>query len=1053
MTKETYCDIRTWQKVVSVLACITVFCTTYALILPAITLESSPDVICGMEEHTHTSDCYERTPVLVCENTDPEHVHTDECYRVDSVIICGKQEHKHTEACFPKEEEADPAEAPTTEPTEGTDGDGQSETKQPETSAAVTSETGETKGTEETKAAEETKASEEETKASEETTPSETAETTAGETEEETEKFVASLPRKAMLRAAPLKNPKKTRSMDVDGVETEKDIDGPDANGVYTITMEAYATGEQSITIVEKTAPTDIILVLDQSGSMTKKMKVMGYSKFFESGTVTKSYDFYKYIKTNHRDVYIKKTNKQEYVRLAISRTGRGVSSDPYYFTYTNADTGEVLIQSSRGNNEPGFPSLGYEKWGYWYTLVDGTEDRLDVLKQAAKGFVSEVAKNAKGEDVESETDDVDHRIAIVGFADGGTSDYYITGAYHNTEILKNHTEYGYGSAAQSVYANAFEYVNTATGVENVENSIDDGNGNGLTASGATNVDLGLEIASGIFEANPVTDRNRVVVMFTDGVPGKGESWNSISDTVANRALEYAQTLKNTYKATVYTVGIFDGADPTSSGSATGTDTVNRANNFMQRVSSNNGTPKDPGYYLVPSAASDLTAIFQSIATSVSTGGPTNYSLSSLTTVKDIVSDFFDLPEGADTSSVKVYAVQCTGEDASGKRTFKDSEAGFNIENYRYNDATVTVNGKKISVSGFDFSNNWCGNVTNGSTVTPHGSKLVIKIPVVPEDDFIGGYDVPSNAAGSGLYIGDTLIEDFPVPTVDIEKDIDEMLPDTLFGANNKTIYAKGATLTADDLFNGLDKVRTLKAFVENSHAETETDTEYTFTIPDNDEIKNDASGQYTVKVEVRQKSTGEVKKTKSVTAHVYVLVPQVEWRDNRVLCSEAYTKQDCLDHNFVSVDWVADNGWKYTTNGGNAPAATGSAGTLRYDFVNNAGTPYDDEHPIVVNTDTPVNVWVFARYGEDEAVNITDSTIFTYEACNDPLHTQTSIHSHKGSEGSPEFYLHADSGAVLPSTGGSGAKNWLIVGLTFMALPIMIGLSIQRRRDMILVV
>ena len=72
-------EYRTWQKVVSVLACITVFCTTYALILPAITLESSPDVICGMEEHTHTSDCYERTPVLVCENTDPEHVHTDEC--------------------------------------------------------------------------------------------------------------------------------------------------------------------------------------------------------------------------------------------------------------------------------------------------------------------------------------------------------------------------------------------------------------------------------------------------------------------------------------------------------------------------------------------------------------------------------------------------------------------------------------------------------------------------------------------------------------------------------------------------------------------------------------------------------------------------------------------------------------------------------------------------------------------------------------------------------------------------------------------------------------
>lgn len=1033
-------EYRTWQKVVSVLACITVFCTTYALILPAITLESSPDVICGMEEHTHTSDCYERTPVLVCENTDPEHVHTDECYQVDSVIICGKQEHKHAEACFPKEEEADPAEAPTTEPTEGTDGDGQSETKQPETSAAVTSETGETKGTEETKAAEE------ETKASEETTPSDTAETTAGETEEETEKFVASLPRKAMLRAAALKNVKKTRSMDVDGVETEKNISEPDADGVYTITMEAYVTGEQSITIVEKTAPTDIILVLDQSGSMSNKIKVPGYGTqvYGEAPFTVKSNDQFYQKRSSYGGIYLKQSD-DTYVKINVSRTKSG---QKYTYTYKRSDNDTVILTSPGANTVPNFVNEGYaSNSAYFYTLIDGSVSRQETLKEAVSKFVEKVAENAT-------EDDAAHRIAMVGFADGGTSDYYITGAYHNTEILKNHTEYGYGSAAQSVYANAFEYVNTATGVENVENSIDDGNGNGLTASGATNVDLGLEIASGIFEANPVTDRNRVVVMFTDGVPGKGESWNSISDTVANRALEYAQTLKNTYKATVYTVGIFDGADPTSSGSATGTDTVNRANNFMQRVSSNNGTPKDPGYYLVPSAASDLTAIFQSIATSVSTGGPTNHSLNSSTTVMDIVSNFFDLPEGADTSSVKVYAVPCTGEDAGGKRTFKDSEAGFNIENYRYNDATVTVNGKKISVSGFEFSNNWCGNVTNGSTVTPHGSKLVIKIPVVPEDDFIGGYDVPSNAAGSGLYIGDTPIEDFPVPTVDIiEKDIDEMLPDTLFGANNKTIYAKGATLTADDLFNGLDKVRTLKAFVESSHAQTETNTEYTFDIPDDDAIKNDASGQYTVKVEVKRKSTGEIKTSKSATAHVYVLVPQVEWRDNRVLCSEAYTKQDCLDHNFVSVDWVADNGWKYTTDGGNAPAATGSAGTLSYTFVNNVGTPYDDEHPIVVNTDTPVNVWVFARYGEGEAVNITDSTIFTYEACNDPLHTQTSIHSHKGSEGSPEFYLHADSGAVLPSTGGSGTKNWLIVGLTFMALPIMIGLSIQRRRDMILVV
>ena len=53
---------RRWRRAVSVLACAVVFCTTYALILPAITLSAEPK--CGLEEHTHTEDCYETR--LVC---------------------------------------------------------------------------------------------------------------------------------------------------------------------------------------------------------------------------------------------------------------------------------------------------------------------------------------------------------------------------------------------------------------------------------------------------------------------------------------------------------------------------------------------------------------------------------------------------------------------------------------------------------------------------------------------------------------------------------------------------------------------------------------------------------------------------------------------------------------------------------------------------------------------------------------------------------------------------------------------------------------------------
>ena len=153
---------RTWYKILSVPICLVVFVTTYALILPAITMESTPDTYCGIAEHVHTDDCYELpgTPAhkeiqctagadlgqgeyivhkhdsfcfddsgeLLCALAEQdEHVHTDACYDGDSLVcdlvtgivyqhtadcvisvpatepqglVCTVEEHKHTEACL-----------------------------------------------------------------------------------------------------------------------------------------------------------------------------------------------------------------------------------------------------------------------------------------------------------------------------------------------------------------------------------------------------------------------------------------------------------------------------------------------------------------------------------------------------------------------------------------------------------------------------------------------------------------------------------------------------------------------------------------------------------------------------------------------------------------------------------------------------------------------------------------------------------------------------------------------------------------------------------------
>lgn len=91
---------RLWQRIVSAMICVVVFCTTYALILPAITQES--DVFCGYEEHIHTDNCYKKLdPVLLCEEAEFEaHTHTEECYETAQPLVCGLEEsegHIHSE--------------------------------------------------------------------------------------------------------------------------------------------------------------------------------------------------------------------------------------------------------------------------------------------------------------------------------------------------------------------------------------------------------------------------------------------------------------------------------------------------------------------------------------------------------------------------------------------------------------------------------------------------------------------------------------------------------------------------------------------------------------------------------------------------------------------------------------------------------------------------------------------------------------------------------------------------------------------------------------------
>lgn len=94
-----------WRSVVTTLAAIVVFCTTYALILPAITMQGK--TYCALEEHlAHTDDCYEQVRTLTCQLPEGGHAHTDACYESQQALICGKEEsdgHVHGDDCYLEE--------------------------------------------------------------------------------------------------------------------------------------------------------------------------------------------------------------------------------------------------------------------------------------------------------------------------------------------------------------------------------------------------------------------------------------------------------------------------------------------------------------------------------------------------------------------------------------------------------------------------------------------------------------------------------------------------------------------------------------------------------------------------------------------------------------------------------------------------------------------------------------------------------------------------------------------------------------------------------------
>ena len=368
---------------------------------------------------------------------------------------------------------------------------------------------------------------------------------------------------------------------------------------------------------------------------------------------------------------------------------------------------------------------------------------RQNAMKAAVKGFIDTVAAKSQ-----------DSKISIVKFA-GTASDTVGNTTYKEDGYSYNHSQIVVPLTA----------VDSA-GVKALKDAV-----SGLKAGGATRVDLGMKKAAKALEAS--TNARKVVIVFTDGVPTTERNFDT---GVANTAISTAKSMKDS-GVTVYTVGIFNGANPTElygkdkigtlgsnegecsgkkgdywqyrEGLFSGGDIqqadIAAGNRFLNYLSSNYEANKigvsrytidhgvayyigfkitdDPakgsnqGYYKTASNASSLNSIFKTITETITK--PVKEALNGDTEITDTLSGYFTFASDVPANSVEVYAEKADGTKRTGA-------------------ATATIIGKTVTVTNYDFSKHFKGSSDEET--------LVIKITVKPSGDGSTTADIPTNA-------------------------------------------------------------------------------------------------------------------------------------------------------------------------------------------------------------------------------------------------------------------------------------------------------------------
>ena len=477
------------------------------------------------------------------------------------------------------------------------------------------------------------------------------------------------------------------------GITVSKKLTGNAEDG-YRIEMEAYASNTV-ITSAGEATPLDIVLVLDTSGSMKEGLGDDEGWKY--TPTETKEWTYNDIAKTYTQYYYFDGHDYRQ-VRANVDRERDYFDFDSWEWVYSYSN---YRLEYGSNRNPTQLGSSGESEDSVLWTDVLYTAEyvsadtKLEAMQAAVGTFIDTVAEEAQSQNA-------DHRIGIISFA-----------ARANT---------------------VEDLTSVSSGADDLKNAVDH-----LQANGGTQSDDGLDAAKDML--NGVRrDSKKVVILFTDGEPGD----YGFTGSVAAAAVNTAKELKDD-GVTVYTIGVFEGADPS--------DTEWNFNRYMNAVSSNYpeataeythsrphggqitvnswedlelGDRAEGDYYFAADDAASLSDVFEGIAEDVTTSTLEAYP-DEKAVLSDTLTEYVSFPADMQTSgeesdvSISYVPVSSINNDTIAWGSPDDVP----------NDIEVDVKDGTIKITGFDYVKHAVTATTDkDGTTTYSGGKLVVSFPI-----------------------------------------------------------------------------------------------------------------------------------------------------------------------------------------------------------------------------------------------------------------------------------------------------------------------------------